>query len=75
MPDAASSGYRLGASFDEVFAADFAVSEPTGADSTAAAGACEGSFECDHAGRTGLPDHEAVEPAKAGATKRRSMDR
>ena len=34
----------------EVFAADFAVSEPTGADSTAAGGACEGSFECDHRG-------------------------
>jgi hypothetical protein len=37
-----------------VFAADFAVSEPTGADSTPAGGTGEGSFECEHAGRTGV---------------------
>jgi hypothetical protein len=69
-----SSGYRLGSSFDEVFAADLAVSEPAGPDSTVPSGAGEGRSRVIRRGRTGRPDHGAVEPVKAGATNRRSTD-
>ena len=62
-------------SFDEVFAADLAASEPTGADSAVPNGAGKGRWRVIRRGRTRLPDHGAVELAKAGAAKRRSTDR
>jgi hypothetical protein len=62
-----------GSSFDEVFIADLTISDLARVGPPVASGAGEESAI--RRGRAGSPDHGTVEPAKAGATKRRSMDR